>query len=443
MTYLEKFPSRQPLDLVTRHFAAGKQDPIEHWSRRRILDYQIDALNDLLDYTARKSPFYRARWQEAGIEPKPLERLEDLARYPMTTREEIADDPWSLITVPPSELAELFLSSGTSGGNQVLQAHSYNDQFVNDLAPPMPILVPLDENDLVVNALPYETSSAGLAFHRVFVFAVGAAVFNAGKDGAYGSPELTRDALDTIRATAMITSPSYATRMIEYLPRSGSGPPANLRFLYLTGEGCSSALRERLEKLWGVPCYGYYGSLECGGIAIECLAQDGYHLSSGNVLVEIVDGDGSPVPPGIEGEIVVTPLLRRGMPMIRYRTRDQGFLEDLPCECGLQLQRLVLRGRDSDRVRCGDEWVSPIFVEEALMRNPEVGNWYQIQRRKNSTLRIEVVPSDPGYDRPEVKERIESKVGYIVGGPVEIRFVESVEILSGKIRRVRDVEEET
>ncbi len=421
--------------LLARHFVAGKNDSIEQWSVERVTAYQLSAVNELLEYVEQRSALYREKM--SGMRMGRLTDVRELDRYPFTTREELASAGWGAVTEERKLLAEVFVSTGTTGGPEVFIAHSYEDLFARDLAPAMPLLVPLLETDLVVNALPYEMSSAGLAFHRVFVHGTGAAVFAAGKDGCYSDPSSAWRLIGSLGANALITSPSYAIRMSEAAVHATDGGRGPLRLMWLTGEPCSNALRRRLEHAWRCPAYFYYGSLECGGIGIECTEQDGYHLASGHVYVEIVGQHDRVLAPGEIGELVVTVLLRRGTPLIRYRTGDLGYIEDYPCACGITLPRVVLRGRRSDQIRVGGRVVSPVWIEEMLLRSADVDPWYTIHDRGDDVI-IDAVIADGWRGRQcELAERLESRLEYLLGGRVAIRFVSHIDANRGKARRVQ------
>jgi phenylacetate-CoA ligase len=435
VAYLHDHLAQRPEPLLVRHFSGGKDDPVERWPADRVRAYQVDALGALVAYLRARSPFYRDKLARAGEGAARLDTPEDLAAYPFTTRVEIARARWAMVAEPRDRLAEVFVSTGTTGAEPLFIAHSYEDLFARDLAPAMPLLVPLRETDIILNALPYEMSSAGLAFHRVFVHGAGAAVVPAGKDGCYGDPTSARRLVDELDVDALITSPSYATRMIEAAPAVGDVAPGRLRRLWLTGEPCSHALRRRLESLWRCPAYLYYGSLECGGIGIECDAQDGFHVAQGHVFVEIIGPDDQPLAPGEIGEIVVTVLLRRAMPLLRYRTGDFGYIEDTPCACGTVLPRLMLRGRRSDQLIVLGKILSPVLVEEMLLRQREVGLWYRIRADQDELL-VEAVPQDAACADVAVEERVESRLAYLVGVPARVRFVPQIEVTRGKVRRV-------
>jgi phenylacetate-CoA ligase len=93
-----------------------------------------------------------------------------------------------------------------------------------------------------------------------------------------------------LRPNVMITTPSWSMTLAEAAGEAGFDPRTlDLKKVWLTGEGCASAFRDRVEKIWGATANFYYGSLECGCIGIECDRHDGYHATLAHVYVEIAD----------------------------------------------------------------------------------------------------------------------------------------------------------
>lgn len=108
-------------------------------------------------------------------------------------------------------------------------------------------------------------------------------------------------------------------------------------------------LRARMEKVYGCRVFNHYGSREVHSVAMECPVADGLHLSAFTHLVEVLDEQGRPCPPGVDGDLVITNLLNRAMPLIRYRIGDRGSLAQGTCACGRGLPRLAqVSGRRVD-----------------------------------------------------------------------------------------------
>jgi len=405
----------------------------------RIAEYQWDALQAVLTRAYESSPFYRQKMTAAGVTPNDIAGLTDLAKMPFTSKDELRGNPWVLLACDKKDISIINVSTGTTGGEQIYIMYTWRDYYLTELSPGYPSLFPLKPGDICLNALPYEMSSAGLAFHKTFEGCLATAV-PAGKGGAYSTPEKTIKLTQDLLPTVLMTSPSWAITLAEAAADSSFDLTSlPLKKIWLTGEGCSSAFRERVEKIWGQTANFYYGSLECGAIGIECDAHAGYHITQGHAIVEIVDPKTDKVlEPGEIGEIVVTCLLRFDTPLIRYRTQDLGYIDPDPCRCGLVLPRLFLRGRLVDHVVINGINFSPFYLEEFLMRLPEVGNWYQfvVNPENNDRLKIRTELA-PGIEpTPELADKLASKMEYSIGIPCEFEFVPKLPRVREKTIRV-------
>lgn len=402
--------------------------------------FHDESIKELTALVYERSPFYRAKMDGAGILPADIKSAADISRLPFTTKDELRGNTWGLLACDKEDICLVQVSTGTSGDEEIYIMYTWEDYYLHELAPGYPLLVPVGTGDMCLNALPYEMSSAGLAFHKTFMEGCQATVIPAGKGGAYSTPAKTIKMMKDLQPTVVITTPSWAVLLAEEAVEKsfdlGSLP---LKKIWLTGEGCSPAFRDRVEKVWGCVANFYYGSLECGCLGIECDAHRGYHITQGHVLVEIVDPEtGAVLEDGEIGEIVVTCLLRYHTPLLRYRTMDLGYIEPDPCPCGVELPRLFLRGRLIDQITVRGISFSPYYLEEFLMRLPEVGNWYQFVTSPGGSevlkIRAELAAGiEPGE---ALAESLASKMEFGTGLPCVFEFVDKIQRPRGKTVRV-------
>ncbi|MFZ5644232.1 MAG: phenylacetate--CoA ligase family protein [Bacillota bacterium] len=413
--------------LVERYFsetACADQMPLS-----TLAAFQKEALQEVVARAYEKSPFYNSKMTQAGISPQDIKSTADLAKFPFTTKEELRQNPWVLLACDKKDISVINVSTGTTGGKEIYAMHTWSDYYVNHLIV-YPRLIPVASGDLCFVMLPYEMSSAGLSMHHKFVNGYQVGVMPAGKGGAYSAPEKAVRLMRELKPTVVVTSPSYAITLAEAAAESSFDLTGlRLKKIILGGEGCSPSFRKRVEKIWGTTANFSYGSMECGGIGSECDAHNGYHISEGHFLLEIVDPKtGKVLMPGEIGEVVITCLLRFDTPLIRYRTQDYGFIDETPCSCGVSLRRLFLRGRSVDQIVLKGKPFSPFYLEDFLMRLPEVGNWYQfvIKPGNNDLLKIVTEPGAGVIPTPELSVDLSGKLEAAIGVPCELQFVEQI-----------------
>jgi phenylacetate-CoA ligase len=439
--------------ILRKYFADPASQPVEHWAEDRLRAYQTEALAEQLAHVYRNSRFYREKFDRAGTRPDDFRSLDDLARFPFTTKDELRvtghgaqrSNPWVLLSVPMEEVCLVHTSTGTTGGDWSYTFYTWEDMHLRDFAPFPRLLMPVNANDVVLNALPYEMSSSGQSFQRSLQGVTGALVVPAGKAGFHSDPYKTAQIMADLRVTVLITTPPYAMLLAEILEQLGVQPGTDVpvRFIWLTGEGCASAYRRRLEELWQCRGLVFYGSMECGSIGIECNRQSGSHVSAGHLYLEVIDPrSGMPLPPGESGEVVCTLLQRKASPLIRYRTQDLAILDMSPCPCGVRFPRLHVRGRIVDQVsggEAGEAVVSPYVIEEVLYSQPEMGHNYQIYT-SNEVLQIDAELRPGDSDPTGARERVEQLL-HRRGLRAELTWVKHIPRVGGKTRRIRPLAE--
>ena len=427
----------EPLHPIVKQYFTSSRD-IESWSKEHMRRYHEEAIRWVLAHAYKDNNFYREKFAAKGVRPDEFRSVEDIRKFPFITKDEMRGKPFILLSAPRERISQVHLSTGTTGGEHIYTYYTWEDYFVNFVAPDMPRLMSLSTDDIVINALPYEMSLAGLGAHNLFQKGVGVLMVPAGKGGLYSTPESTLAMARDLEATVFITTPPYAAYLAEIADEREIrlGTDIKLRFMWLAGEGCSPSFRNRLEQRWGCLVLYLYGALEAAPIAFECHQKGGYHVANGHVFVEVVDRKtGEPVPAGEIGMIVVTDLTRSASPMIRYQTGDMGFIDDKKCQCGLELPRMVLRGRDEDQVIIRETAYSPYFIEELLMQIPEMGNWYQLVPRGDSLLvRAELMSGT--IPSQEIEIKIKEQLLKKAGIPAEVNFVTGLPRPGGKTARV-------
>lgn len=379
--------------------------------------YINNALKELLDFVFTGNTYYKESLLEIGYSPNREFSAKTFERLAFTTKEMIQKKHDLLLSVPLEKIAQVHSSTGTTGGKNIYMMYTMSDLYGSEVKPEFGFLFDLKKEDIVTIALPYEMSSSGQSFHRVVQIGYGAVVLPTGKGGAYSEPVKTVQFMKDLICNVLITTPSYAIELIKAAKQCGIDiqKDIKLKMIYLTGEGCSNSFRERIERKWSTTARFYYGSLECGALGIECEHKKGYHIPPLRVYVEIINPKtGEVLEDGKTGEIVVTTLLREGMPLIRYRTQDLGYLKTEKCKCGINLKKLHLRGRKMDQIHIGCKQIAPLYFEEQLMQIKEVGENYRLNVYKDYVeIIMELNEGVNYYDGIErlISEKIREKTG--------------------------------
>lgn len=198
----------------------------------------------------------------------------------------------------------------------------------------------------------------------------------------------------------------------EYFQRTSTEPPFQLKAIFSTSEVLSLVQREKIQKIFQTRVYNEYGSAELGTVAHEC-EYGNLHCSDENMIVEILDKSDNPCPPGEVGELVVTELNNKVMPLIRYRTNDFGTFSGIKCQCGRNLRvidKLYGRGWDFITNKDGEHFHPAFFLyimEDAKLLNLGVRG-FQVVQEAVDTLTIRIVPSTGYGDSTEqyITERV-------------------------------------
>jgi phenylacetate-coenzyme A ligase PaaK-like adenylate-forming protein len=183
-------------------------------------------------------------------------------------------------------------------------------------------------------------------------------------------------------------------------PKSERIPQGLIRSVLLSSDYVPASIVAEIQRTWGCSVYQHYGMTEMGyGGGVECNAHEGYHLREADLLVEIVDpATGRTLPDGVSGEVVVTTLTRRAMPLIRYRTGDLArFLPDY-CPCGSTLRRLgKVPGRLANGAALGPAThLRMAALDEAMFAIPDVLNFQAELIPANGSTRLNItVHCDP------------------------------------------------
>ena len=369
-------------------------EKMETMTRAEIEALQLERLQATVRHCM-NSPFYKKRFQEAGITPEDIKSLDDIRRIPFTTKQDLRDTyPFGMASVPLRECTRLHSSSGTTGTPTVI-LHTRKDleEWAAQVARNL-WMVGLRPDDVFQNSSGYGMFTGGLGFQ-----------YGAERLGMLTVPAAAGNSLRQIKfitdfgTTALHAVPSYVTRLYEVMRSIDVDPrrDTKLKVLAIGAEPHSEEQRRRIEEMMGVKAYNSFGMSEmCGpGVGYECQEQSGLHFWEDYYIVEIVNPETlEPVPDGEIGELVLTTLCREAMPLLRYRTRDLTRVLGRSCPCGRNHVRIDrMRGRSDDMMVLRGVNIFPIQIEKILMNFSELASNYLITLttdKENDNMLVEV-----------------------------------------------------
>ena len=425
------------------------QPEIECMEPSALRDLQSQRLVKLVQWVYDRVPFYQAAFQQKGLTPSDIRSIDDIQRLPFTKKTDLRDNyPFKLFAVPMSEIAEIHASSGTTG-NPTVVAYTKNDiKIWGEVMARALASAGATKDDIVQNAYGYGLFTGGLGVHYGCL-ELGAAVVPVSSGATKRQLKLMED----FGSTVITCTPSYALFMAEEAVEMGLDPKKfKLKVGIYGAEPWTHNMRKEIEARWNLKAVDIYGLSEIigPGVGSECSAQAGLHIFEDHFYPEIIDPETCQVlPDGEEGELVLTTLSKRAMPMIRYRTRDITHIITEPCECGRTVRRIARVGRRSDDmfiIRGVN--VFPSQIETALLAVEGILPHYRIILTREHGLdqmgvEVEVsaeVFSDQVSAMEQLHKRLSHSIERITGIRAGVRLVEphTIPRSEGKAKRVWD-----
>jgi len=351
---------------------------IETLTAAQLQELQLKRLRETVR-RAGGSPFYRERLHQAGVSWESPGSLEEVRRLPFTTKEDLRARGTEMLTLPLTDIVRLHASSGTTGQSTVIYYTREDIATWADLVARSMYMTGVRPGDVFQNMMGYGLFTGGLGFHYGGEL-LGALTIPAGAGNSLRQLQL----MQQFGSTVIHIIPSYALYLLNTFAQRGVDPRGlPLRIAFIGAEPHSQEMRRRIEEAYGLKAYNSYGLSEMNGpgVAFECPEQQGMHVWEDSFLLEVVDPHTSePVTPGTTGELVFTNLTRRGMPLLRYRTRDLASYDPSPCPCGRGHGRISrIQGRTDDMLIIKGVNIFPIQIEKVLMSMPEVATNYLVE----------------------------------------------------------------
>ncbi len=420
-------------------------DPIEIASRDEIAALQLERLKWSLRHAYDNVPFYRARFDAAGVHPDDLKALEDLAKFPFTAKQDLRDNyPFGMFAVPRERIARVHASSGTTGKPTVV-GYTANDLDVWAACGARSMRASgTRPGDVVHIAYGYGLFTGGLGAHYA-AERLGCTVVPV--SGGMTQRQVTL--IEDFKATTIMVTPSYFLSILdEYRARGLDPRESPLEVGIFGAEPWTDAMRREIEQAFDMHAVDIYGLSEVmgPGVANECVeSKDGLHVWEDHFYPEVIDPEtGIPVADGEKGELVFTSLTKEAMPIVRYRTRDLTRLMPGTARSMRRIEKIT--GRSDDMIILRGVNLFPSQIEEQLVLVRGLAPHYQIEltragRLDCMTVHVEAMPDAATVEAREAAAKALAKaIKGTVGVSAEVRVADpgGVERSAGKARRVVD-----
>lgn len=393
--------------------------------------------------------YYRKKMQDIGLLPGDIKGYDDLHKLPFTTKADLIETyPYGLVAVDMDKIVRVHASSGTTGKRIVV---AYTKEDIDTWADVMArcfARIGTDVKDVVQVAYGYGLFTGGLGAH-----------YGAEKLGATvipisgGNSRRQVEFLTDLKPTVIACTPSYMLHLYEVMTEAGfTTDDISLKAGLFGAEPWSENMRKEIERLLNIKAYDIYGLSEITGpgVASECCAKNGLHINEDCYLPEIIDME-TQQPLGLDkqGEIVFTTIKKKGMPLIRYRTKDITKLFRDRCQCKRTLVKMErVMGRTDDMLIIRGVNVFPSQIESVLLEFSHITPNYQIvvdRINMMDTLEVRVEMNENLFSdevrKIELLERnitgaIESVLG--ISAKVKLTEPKSIERSEGKAVRIID-----
>lgn len=411
---------------------------------------QSERLRKIVRYTYDNVAFYRQRMDECGTTPDDIHNIEDISLLPFMQKKDLRDNyPVGMFAAPLSDIVRFHASSGTTGKPIVAgYTRADLDNWSEGIARCF-TAYGVSRDDIAQISYGYGLFTGGLGVHEGAT-KVGCSVLPASTGNTAKQILLMKD----LASTVLCSTPSYALYLAEAIEQH---PDIHIEDLRLRigifgAEPWTDAMRKSLEEKLHIRAFDIYGLTEVSGPGVggECECQCGTHIWEDMFYPEIIDPVTlQPVEDGQQGELVFTTLLKEGMPVIRYRTRDLTHLIRGKCACGRTAVRMgKILGRSDDMLIIRGVNVFPSQVEAVIMEMPEFTGQYFINVDRVNNVDTFDIDVELGFEHyadsmdplHRLKMRLTENMVSVLGIKPNIHIVEpgSIERSMGKAKHVLD-----
>jgi phenylacetate-CoA ligase len=397
------------------------QQSLETMPLEQLRALQAERLKTVAQQVYADNTAIRAMFDKRGVKPQDIQSLQDIGKLPLMNKETFrVHYPMAMCCVPVNTLAEMHMSSGSTG-TPVVMPYTLDDlaQWGECMARCY-CMAGAHKGDTVQITPSFGLFNGGFGMYHG-ARAAGLFIIPAGAGNTPRQIHLAKD-FSTRILTGVV---SYGIRIMEVMEEMKETLP-HLKIGIFGAETFSESMKRKMEQGLGIEVFDIYGMTETGGVGTlgqDCSAHNGIHIWEDHYIIEILQpATEKPAADGQEGELVITSLTRQALPVIRFRTGDlTRILSRDTCSCGRTHLRIApITGRTDDMLIVKGVNFFPKQVEQALMQIPGVGSNYQIiiddvNDVRNVTIHVEAASAVTGY---MVEKVLKETLGFSPKGDV-------------------------
>lgn len=380
------FPLHEALKKHTSVALRKQMEASQWWNPGQLHDFQLEKLRDLLLHAQAHVPYYRRLFADAGLDATAVRSLSDLTRIPLLTKPLIRAHTEALKSDQAQHLAR-YNTGGSSGEPLVFFIGKRRKS--HDIAAKWRATrwwgVDIGDPEIVIWGSPIELGAQdrlrSLRDRMLRTKLLPAFEMSAEKlDGFLAE-------IRAMRPKMLFGYPSALSHIARHAQAQGVRmDDLGIKVAFVTSERLYDDQRRQISAVFNCPVANGYGGRDAGFIAHEC-PHGGMHITAEDIIVEIIDAQGNPLPPGESGEITVTHLATHDFPFIRYQTGDMAILHDEPCSCGRGLPLIrEIQGRSTDFIVAQDGTVMHGLALIYILRDlPEIDAFKIVQESLHET----------------------------------------------------------
>lgn len=409
---------------------------------------QGERLQETVQHAYENVKYYQSMFDERNIDQDNLNDIANISQLPFTTQHDLLDHyPDGMFAVPREDIIRVHASSGTSAKSKIV-GYTHDDlQIWSEMVARLYTSGGMGAGDTYQVSLGYGLFTGGFGFHQG-AEELGATVIPM----SGGNTKRQIQMMQNLESDSIGCITSYAHYIADTAEEMGLDPKSlPISTVFVGGEMTTEAMINRISERLNVDVYNNYGLSEIigPGVSAQCdHRSDSMHIQSDHFYPEVINPEtGNVLDDGEEGELVLTTLTKKALPLLRYRTGDITALHHGSCGCGRTTVRMDhVAGRTDDMITVRGMNVFPSQIETVIYDIDELRSEYRIDvRREKSLDTIEItveIGSPEAADREKIRKQLTERLkDELQLTPDEVRFVDPMTIERtevGKVKRLHD-----